>query len=283
MENRRVITEGLLGLFFIILSTVLLLYEGFKENDTLAATEIEQRAISIETGAALFVSACAECHGLDGKGGIGAPFNDPHFFDPGPEGRLAEVGWGGSLEDFIIATVSGGRPVSTRPALYPGKGEGYAMPAWAEDFGGPFRPDQIRNLAHYILNWEAEATGEVGIERVYLVPPSDDPLFAGRLVFVNFGCVACHTIEGISTGPLGPDLTHVATNAATRVEGMTAEEYIRQSILDPAAFISPDCPTGPCADPTVMPLTFGDQLSDEQFENLLLFLLSLNGAAQEEG
>jgi mono/diheme cytochrome c family protein len=275
MDNRRIITEGLLGLFFIILSTVLLLYEGFKENVTLAQTEIEQRSVSIERGAALFVAACVECHGLDGKGGIGSPFNDPHFFDLGPEGRLAELGWGGSLEDFIIATVSGGRPLSTRPGLYPGKGQGYAMPAWAEDFGGPFRPDQIRNLAHYILNWEAEATGEQSVARVYLVPPSDDPLLAGRIVFNQLGCPACHTIEGVSTGPIGPELTHVATNAATRVEGMTAEEYIRESILDPAAFISPDCPTGPCTEPTVMPLTFGESLTDEQLDALVLYLLSL--------
>jgi mono/diheme cytochrome c family protein len=274
MDNRRIFTEALLGLLFIILSTVLLLYEGFKENDTLAETEIEQHAVSVETGAALYVGACARCHGLDGKGGIGAPFNDPHFFDLGADGRLAELGWGGSLEDFIIATVSSGRPVSTRPALYPGEG-GWAMPAWAEDFGGPFRPDQIRNLASYILNWEAEATGEVSIERVYLVPPSEDPLQAGRLIFVQFGCIACHTIEGVSTGVVGPDLTHIATLAAERVDGISAEDYIHESILDPAAFISPDCPTGPCTDPTLMPLTFGEQLTEEQLDSLVMYLLSL--------
>jgi mono/diheme cytochrome c family protein len=275
MENRRIITEALLGLLFIIISTVLLLYEGFRENENLVETETEQLAVSIETGAALYVAACTECHGLDGKGGIGAPFNDPHFFDMGPEGRMAELGWGGSLEDFIIATVSGGRPTSTRPALYPGKGDGYAMPAWAEEFGGPFRPDQIRDLANYIMNWEAEATGEQAVAREYLVPPSDDPLFAGRLVFVQLGCIACHTIEGVSVGVVGPDLTHVATNAAERVEGMSAEEYIRESILDPAVFISPDCPSGPCTEPTVMPLTFADQLTEEQLENLVMYLLSL--------
>ena len=275
MDNRRIFTEALLGLLFIILSTVLLLYEGFKENDNLAETETQQLAVSIETGAALYVAACTECHGLDGKGGIGAPFNDPHFFDPGPEGRMAELGWGGSLEEFIIATVSGGRPLSTRPGLYPGKGEGYAMPAWAEQFGGPFRPDQIRDLANYILNWESEATGEQAVARTFLVPPSEDPLFAGRLLFNQLGCIACHTIEGVSVGAIGPDLTHLATNAAERVDGMSPEDYIRESILDPAAFISPDCPTGACTEPTLMPLTFGDQLTDEQLESLVTYLLSL--------
>jgi mono/diheme cytochrome c family protein len=275
MDNRRIFTEALLGLLFIILSTVLLVYEGFKENDNLARTEIEQLAVSIETGASLYGDACAECHGIDGKGGIGAPFNDPHFFDLGPEGRIAELGWGGTLEDFIIATVSGGRPLSTRPGLYPGKGEGYAMPAWAEQFGGPFRPDQIRDLAKFILNWEAEATGQAMVARSPLVPPEEDPLLAGRIVFNALGCPACHTIEGVSVGPVGPELTNIATVAATRVDGMTAEEYIRESIVDPAAFISPDCPTGPCADPTIMPLNFADQVTEEQLANLVMYLLSL--------
>lgn len=275
MDNRKIFTEALLGLLFVILSTVLLVYEGFKENDNLARTETEQLAVSIETGASLYGGACAECHGIDGKGGIGAPFNEAHFFDLGPEGRMAELGWGGTLEDFIIATVSGGRPLSTRPGLYPGKGEGYAMPAWAEQFGGPFRPDQIRDLAKFIQNWEAEATGQAMIARSPLVPPEDDPLLAGRIVFNSLGCPACHTIEGVSVGPVGPELTHIATVAATRVEGMTAEDYIHESIVDPAAFISPDCPTGPCADPTIMPLTFAEQVTEEQLASLVLYLLSL--------
>ena len=68
---------------------------------------------------------------------------------------------------------------------------------------------------------------------------------------------------------------HEQAVAATRVEGQTAEEYITESILDPNAHIAPDCPTGPCPDPSVMPATFGEQLSDEQLTNLVLYLLSL--------
>lgn len=274
MSNRKIFTEALLGSLFILLSTGLLLFEGFKEEGSLADTEVQQVAVSIEAGAELYKSACAECHGLDGKGGIGAPFNDPHFFDLGPEGRLAELGWAGSLEEFIIATVSGGRPVSTRPALYPGKGQGYAMPAWSVEFGGPFRMDQIRNLAAFILNWEAEANGRVSINRVFLVPPSDDPLFAGRLAYNQFNCGACHTLEGITSGVVGPDLTRIGTVAGTRIDGLTAEDYIRESILDPNAFISPDCPTGPCAEPSVMIANFSELISEEELDSLVVFLLA---------
>src|SRR3990170_8060318 len=102
MENRKFLTEALLGTLFIILSSGLLLYEGFKETKSLAETEVEQISVSIESGAALFEDACSECHASDGRGGIGAPLNDAHFFDLGPDGRLAELGWGGTLTDFIV-------------------------------------------------------------------------------------------------------------------------------------------------------------------------------------
>ena len=240
MESRKIFTEALLGALFILISSGLLLYEGFKEEKTLAETLVEQEAVAIETGAALYVGACAECHGLDGRGGIGAPLNDPHLFDLGPDGRLAQLGWSGTLEDFLVATVAGGRAVSTRPNLYPGKGQGFAMPSWAVEFGGPLRQDEIRDLALFIMNWESEANEEVKVVRDYLIPPSEDPVFAGQLVYNQYGCGACHNIDGISAGVVGPDLTNIATVAATRIDGYNADEYIRESIVAPGAYISPE-------------------------------------------
>ena len=275
MDSRKIFTEALLGALFILLSSGLLLFEGFKEEKSLQDTLVEQEAVAIETGAVLYEKACKECHGADGRGGIGAPLNDPHLFDLGADGRLAELGWPGSLEDFLVATVSAGRPVSTRPDLYPGKGQGFAMPAWAVEFGGPLRQDEIRDIAAFIMNWQEEANQNVTITRDYLVPPSDDPVLAGRLVWAGFGCGACHTIEGISAGVVGPHLTNIATVAGTRIDGYSAEEYIRESILVPGAFISPDCPTGPCAEPSVMPANFGEQMSEDQINNLITFLLTL--------
>lgn len=62
----------------------------------------------------------------------------------------------------------------------------------------------------------------------------------GRVVFLTKGCTGCHTIAGVSeTGSFGPNLTALAEVAPTRVDGLTAEEYVRQSILDPQAFIAP--------------------------------------------
>ena len=39
--------------------------------------------------------------------------------------------------------------------------------------------------------------------------PATDELAAGRELFVRGGCGSCHTVRGLSTGKLGPDLTRV--------------------------------------------------------------------------
>ena len=44
-------------------------------------------------------------------------------------------------------------------------------------------------------------------------------------------------MAGVSEGFVGPDLTDLADRAGDRVEGLTADEYVRQSVLDPQAYI----------------------------------------------
>jgi cytochrome c oxidase subunit II len=60
----------------------------------------------------------------------------------------------------------------------------------------------------------------------------------GRTVFLTKGCTGCHSREGASdTGFVGPDLAGLSDRAGDRVEGRSAEEYVRQSVLDPQAYI----------------------------------------------
>lgn len=64
-----------------------------------------------------------------------------------------------------------------------------------------------------------------------------DPI-EGRTIFLTKGCTGCHSREGDSeTGFVAPDLTGLADRAGNRVEGLSAEEYVRQSVLDPQAYI----------------------------------------------
>ena len=57
-------------------------------------------------------------------------------------------------------------------------------------------------------------------------------------------CGICHTVaDAGTTGIIGPELSNIATVAATdraAATGLSAEEYIRQSIEEPAAYLSPD-------------------------------------------
>lgn len=274
MNNNRIQVEIILGTIAILISSVILLVVGFGENTKLKESEIQQQAEAIEVGAKLYTDNCSECHGLHGEGVFGPPFNDEAFFTT----RLADVGWPGSMEEYIVATASSGRPVSTRPDQWPGKPDSiWKMPAWSTDYGGPLRPDQIKSIAAYIMNWAPTATGEIPEPTVLDLPGLRlaDPTIRGKAVFLKSGCIACHTIEGVSTGAVGPELTHVGTNAETRVAGETAEQYIHASIIDPNAFIVADCPPGPCASPSVMPLTFGETLTPEQLSDLVAYLLSL--------
>jgi hypothetical protein len=92
-------------------------------------------------------------------------------------------------------------------------------------------------------------------------------------IIESSGCGSCHVIGLLGEArKVGPDLTNIGNTAGQRVPGMSAEEYIRQSILEPGAFIAPECPNSPCFT-EVMPRTYRETLSDIQLDKLVAFLL----------
>jgi len=265
MSNTRVQIEITLGALFVVLSAGLLLWLGFQEPVQLVSQADIQRAEAIEVGATLFETNCSRCHGDQGQGLIGPPLNDPHFFS----GRLDEVGWGGTLGDYIVSTVSVGRLTSTRPEQWPGEGRP-AMPTWSQDYGGPLRPDQIRDIAEFILNWKTVALDGVAVTvDKPPAPMSADPVARGRAVFKSAGCVACHTLpDAGSVGVVGPELTHIANHAATRIDCYSAQDYIHESILTPNAYVVEGFQEN------LMPQTFGDTLSEGELNDLITYLLA---------
>lgn len=104
----------------------------------------------------------------------------------------------------------------------------------------------------------------------------------GREIFTNGGadefykpemaCVTCHSLDGTVRGEdtSGPSLLGLADRAAERVPGLSAEEYIRQSIMVPAEFLTPTYRNG-------MTRVAADLLIEEEIEDLMAFLLSLSG------
>lgn len=84
-------------------------------------------------------------------------------------------------------------------------------------------------------------------------------------------CGICHTVaDAGTTGVIGPELSNIATIAATdraAATGLSAEEYIRQSIEEPAAYLSPDYNP-------LMTAGLKDVLGDD-YEAVVAYLLTL--------
>lgn len=118
-----------------------------------------------------------------------------------------------------------------------------------------------------------EVAGAAG--RRVLVDLSDVPappgIEEGRRVFNSrsAGCQVCHSVEPGDDG-VGPSLAGVATRAGGRVEGLTAELYLRQSILLPDQYIVEGWPAG-----QMLPI-YLDRLSEEELTALLAYLMTLS-------
>lgn len=265
---KRLHLQIALGALLVFLSGGILTSMIIQEEDRMALYESQQIAEQIEFGAAVFETNCTSCHGEYAQGIPGkAPcLRCGDFFTS----RLEEVGWEGSLEDYVVSVVTTGRQVSTRPGLYQGEGKGPpVMPTWSDDFGGPLRDDQIRAVGAFIASFESWAFNPELVPTPAIEIPPDDPIALGRVVFVLQGCIGCHTISGLSDAQTGPVLDGLFARAGDRVPGLTAEEYVRQSILEPGAYVVEGFEDG------VMPTNFSELIPEDDFESLIAFLSTL--------
>lgn len=81
------------------------------------------------------------------------------------------------------------------------------------------------------------------------------------------GCITCHSLEpGVVI--VGPSHSDIGTRAETAVPGMSAEDYLRQSIVEPDAHITEGYTEG------VMYQNFGEELTNTQINDLVAFLLT---------
>ena len=255
-----VAAAGLLGALIWLAAT------GEERRMTATAASFAGRAI--ENGAATYAAACAGCHGVAGQGvpDVAPALNNPKFFTE----RLAELKYQGDLRSYIEATVSSGRPV---------KNDQYSsvMPAWDRAYRGALRKDEIRDVASFILNWRVPSTVEAGAAPASIpaagAVTAGAAAAAGKAFFGSNACLGCHGWPGRG-GITGPDLAGIATRGSKQMPGLDAEAYIRVSILAPSAFIAANCPTGPTC-PDMMPRTFGAQLSPQEIEQLVRYLLTL--------
>jgi len=81
----------------------------------------------------------------------------------------------------------------------------------------------------------------------------------------DYACSVCHTLDGVNGR--SPSLAGISAVAGDRVDGVSDVEYLRESILDPAASEVDEWAS-------VMPRTYSESLSEEQVNNLIAFLLT---------
>ncbi|MER2598025.1 MAG: cytochrome c oxidase subunit II [Caldilineales bacterium] len=109
--------------------------------------------------------------------------------------------------------------------------------------------------------WVAEQRAAVSPERLAAL---------GQELHTSQGCIACHNISG-DPGLPGPTWKGIFGHEVELVDGSTVlidEAYIRQSILEPNSQVV-------AGFQPIMPLTYGDVLSDRQIQALIEYIKTL--------
>lgn len=272
-----------IGTIAFMLVMIILGVAALFEPARLQATTDAFAGRQVEKGAQLFRENCVECHGLEGKaqdcvdftgeakGCVGLPLNHAPLLCGEPSTRLQQINWQSSKSNYIAQTIAAGRP-------------GTVMPTWSQNFGGPLGDHQVEQLTAYVLNWanDPELCGDVTVVEQVEWPESWEELpqgdaAAGPGLYQINGCLGCHgDPANPDSATVGPHLGNIANVAAVREPGVSAEQYIYESILYPNMYIAPDCPNGPCLEPSVMRADYGTVLSLEEMADLITYYMTLS-------
>jgi hypothetical protein len=91
----------------------------------------------------------------------------------------------------------------------------------------------------------------------------------GLALFSGKGrCATCHSLSA-DTVLVGPSLAGIASRAASREPGLTAAEYLEESILDPDRFKTPGF------EAVQMDTTLAKALTIDEISDLVAYLLTL--------
>lgn len=105
----------------------------------------------------------------------------------------------------------------------------------------------------------------------------------GQIVFTTqhtlpdgsaWACASCHSVTPDELRLIGPGQWNIAQRAATRVEGQSAAEYIRVSILQPQDFIAPTREGEP-AWALNMPAGWDVVLTEQELNDVIAYLFTL--------
>jgi cytochrome c551/c552 len=95
-----------------------------------------------------------------------------------------------------------------------------------------------------------------------------EELFNATVLGNRAGCVTCHSLEP-DVRLVGPSMAGIGSRAANTVDGMDAETYLRQSIVEPNAHLVDGF------DDDVMPGDYVLNLTDAQIDALVDYMEGL--------
>jgi mono/diheme cytochrome c family protein len=193
----------------------------------------------LSNGKALFTQDCGTCHVL-GRAGT-----------QGRTGPDLDAAFRTALSDGMNRdTVEG---IVHRQILHPRRGS--VMPA------GLVKGEDAQDVAAYV----GYAAARMGEDTGALAQAGLAGAKTGDQIFTAAGCAGCHTLaKANANGNIGPSLDDLAQVAADKPG--SPEDFVRESILNPDAFIAPGFQRG------VMP-AFEGRLSDQQVDALVKYLL----------
>jgi len=279
------------GTVATFVTTIVLAFWLINEPARMKEAEEGFAGRSMEAGAAIYENNCTRCHGPAGEGlvGLAPAINSSALFDGT---RLAEVGWAGSVYDFVYATISGGRPLASAGTTYPQR-----MPTWSKEYGGPLRHDQVRDVTAFVLNWErAYEEGVTALQSPQIPTTPMNPIDAvgidintpelppgnpdnGETLTVSLGCTACHIQTEV--GPAWLAENHsvgkgIGTRADERIlsadytgAATASEQYLRESIVRTNDYVVEGY------EPGIMVATYGETLTAQDLSDIISYLLTL--------
>ncbi len=167
-------------------------------------------------------------------------------------------------------------PVISKPPISLGKYELNSVLAWLQSKDTPGEFDNVTIPL-------PESRGE-GVVKIDGPPPSaietcSEPSCVVAMIN-TLGCPLCHTIPGVegAEGELGPKL-HEKINAPNRIKdpkykgkARSGRDYVRESILNPNAYIVFNKEAGESFPQDLMPQDFANKLSVSALENLVDFI-----------
>jgi len=198
----------------------------------------------LENGKAKFVEKCGSCHTLARAGTQGTTGPD---FDTAFRAALRDGMDRDTVEGIVHKQILHPRIDSQMPA-------------------GLVKGADATDVAAYV----GYAAARKGKDEGALASAGLAQAKTGDQIFTAAGCASCHTFSPAkANGTIGPNLNELKTQAGKLVPGKSADEYVRESIEDPGAYLVKGFPNA-------MP-PFKGRLTDEQINALIDYLLQKGG------